>query len=101
MNAKKWLLVGAVVVVAVWFAWGFMSQRSPAKATGALPKPPATAYEITQGNWTFYANSYQTQGKTIVLSDFYALADGKWKRQTASTILSEKNGQINIRRVQP
>lgn len=101
MTKKKWVLVIVIAAVALWLAVSYFSNRAPAASTGATPKPPATAYEITQGNWQFYTDNYQSQGTSVVLADFYALVDGKWKRQTTPTILNEKNGEIKIRRVQP
>lgn len=103
MNKKKVILLIAIVAVAVWLGWGFLSGRgSSGGGEPALAKPPATTFEILQANWRFYADAYEPQGSSIILRDFYALVEGKWKhvRNQTPTILSERNGEIKIRRLE-
>lgn len=100
MTGKKWLLVIVAVAIVGWFAVSFITGKSAPKETGALPKIPAAVFEITQGNWQFYADSYQSQGSTVILSDYWAMVEGKWKHiQGKDTILSGKNGEVKIRRL--
>jgi flagellar basal body-associated protein FliL len=101
MTTKKWILVIVLVAVAAWAVYGLTSTRSKSPATGTLVTPPATAYAITWSNQTYYANSYQQQGNSIVLTNFYALINGKWQNQKGAVILNEKTGKIGIRRLTP
>jgi hypothetical protein len=98
MGAKKWLLLAVGAGLLVWIVVGFVAKdRGP--DTGALARPPDVAHVITQGNMTYYTDSYQLQGGSVVLSDYYQLMEDGWRRQRGTIILAESAGAIKIRRL--
>lgn len=103
MSKKKWALVIVGGGILLWLGIGWLTDNggTSASVSNAPPKPPAAAFEITQGNLQYYADSYQSQGKSVVLADFYALVEGKWQhiKPKMATILNERNGTIKIRRL--
>ncbi len=99
MDKKKAVVVGVLgLAVAGYFAFGMLTTRAKPADTGA-PKTPSAANSITQGANTFFSDSYQWQGKSLVMSEYYAMVKGQWVKQKGSMVLSERNGPITVRRV--